>query len=86
MLALAGVGRVVMDVTATTLLQRATDSRMLARMFGALEGIHMASLAVGSIVAPLLIAVAGQRGAFVLAAIGHAAGRGLSLADHAAAG
>jgi hypothetical protein len=69
MLALAGVGRVVMDVTATTLLQRATDSRMLARMFGALEGIHMASLAVGSIVAPLLIAVAGQRGAFVLAAI-----------------
>lgn len=68
MLALAGVGRVVMDVTATTLLQRATDSRMLARMFGALEGIHMASLAVGSIVAPLLIAVAGQRGAFVLAA------------------
>ena len=38
MLALAGVGRVVMDVTATTLLQRATDSRMLARMFGALEG------------------------------------------------
>ncbi len=68
MLALAGVGRVLMDVTATTLLQRATDSRMLARLFGALEGIHMASLAVGSIVAPLLIALAGERAAFLLAA------------------
>ena len=68
MLALAGVGRVVMDVTATTLLQRATDSRMLARLFGVLEGIHMASLAVGSIVAPLLIALTGEQGAFVLAA------------------
>jgi MFS family permease len=68
MLALAGIGRVVMDVSATTLLQRATDSRMLTRLFGALEGIHMASLAVGSIVAPLLIALTGERGAFLLAA------------------
>jgi MFS family permease len=68
MLALAGIGRVVMDVTATTLLQRATDPRMLARLFGALEGIHMASLAVGSIVAPVLIALTGERGAFLLAA------------------
>ena len=57
-----------MDVTATTLLQRATDPRMLARLFGVLEGIHMASLAVGSIVAPLLIALTGERGAFILAA------------------
>jgi len=68
MLALAGIGRVVMDVTATTLLQRATDPRMLARLFGVLEGIHMASLAVGSIVAPLLIALTGEQGAFILAA------------------
>ncbi len=86
MLALAGVGRVVMDVTATTLLQRATDSRMLARMFGALEGIHMASLAVGSIVAPLLIAVAGRARRVRAGGNRHAAGRGRSLADHAAAG
>jgi Cyclic nucleotide-binding domain len=68
MLALAGIGRVLMDVTATTLLQRATDPRMLARLFGVLEGIHMASLAVGSIVAPALIALTGERGAFLLAA------------------
>jgi MFS family permease len=68
MLALAGIGRVMMDVTATTLLQRATDPRMLARLFGVLEGVHMASLAVGSIVAPLLIALTGERGAFILAA------------------
>jgi MFS family permease len=68
MLALAGLGRVVMDVSATTLLQRATDPRMLARLFGVLEGIHMASLAIGSIAAPLLIALTGERGAFLLAA------------------
>jgi MFS family permease len=68
LLALAGIGRVMMDVSATTLLQRATDPRMLARLFGVLEGVHMASLAVGSIVAPLLIALTGERGAFILAA------------------
>ena len=68
MLAVAGIGRVVMDVSAVTLLQRATNSRMLARMFGVLEGVHMASLAIGSIVAPLLIALTGERGAFLLAA------------------
>jgi quercetin dioxygenase-like cupin family protein len=56
-------------VTATTLLQRATDPRMLARLFGILEGVHMASLAVGSIVAPLLIALTGEQGAFLLAAL-----------------
>jgi MFS family permease len=68
MLAVAGIGRVVMDVSATTLLQRATDPRMLARLFGVLEGIHMASLAIGSIVAPVLIVLTGERGAFLLAA------------------
>jgi MFS family permease len=68
LLAVAGIGRVVMDVSATTLLQRATDSRMLARLFGVLEGVHMAALAIGSIVAPLLIALTGERGAFMLAA------------------
>ena len=67
MLALAGIGRVMMDVSATTLLQRATDPRMLARLFGVLEGVHMASLAVGSIVAPLLIALTSERSAFILA-------------------
>ena len=68
MLALAGIGRVVMDVTATTLLQRATDPRMLSRLFGVLEGVHMAALAVGAIVAPVLIALTGEQGAFLLAA------------------
>ena len=46
----------------------------------------MASLAVGSIVAPLLIALTGERGAFLLAGDGHAPGGGRRLADHAAAG
>jgi hypothetical protein len=40
---------------------------MLTRVFGVLEGMQTASLALGSIVAPVLIWVSGERGAFVVA-------------------
>jgi hypothetical protein len=40
---------------------------MLSRLFGVLEGIHMGSLAIGSIAAPALIALTGERGAFLVA-------------------
>jgi hypothetical protein len=43
---------------------------MLSRLFGVLEGIHMGSLAIGSIAAPALIALTGERGAFLLAGSG----------------
>jgi hypothetical protein len=69
LLALAGMGRVVMDVAGRTLLQRVSPDLLLSRVFGVLEGIDNGSLAIGSVLAPALLVVAGTRGAFVLAGL-----------------
>jgi hypothetical protein len=65
LLALAGVGRTVLDVAGRTLLQRIARPGSLARVFGLLEGASMAGLAIGSIAASGFVALAGGRGAFV---------------------
>jgi MFS family permease len=66
LIAAAGIGRVIMDVAGRTLLQRVAPDHSLARTFGVLEGMHMASLALGSVLAPLLILVGGKNGAFAI--------------------
>jgi MFS family permease len=69
LLAVAGMGRVVMDVAGRTLLQRVSPDVLLSRVFGVLEGIDNGSLAIGSLVAPALLAVLGTRGAFIAAGV-----------------
>jgi MFS family permease len=65
-LALVGLGNTLVDVSAFTLLQRAVPDDVLARVFGAVQGLWVGTLGVGAIVAPLLIAALDIRGALIV--------------------
>jgi len=65
----AGAGRGVMDVSGRTLLQRAAPAAALARVFGVLEGLQMAALAIGAALAPLVVQTLGLPAAFLLAGV-----------------
>jgi cyclic nucleotide-binding protein/transmembrane secretion effector len=65
MLAMAGGGRVVLDVSGRTLLQRIMPDEILARVFGVLEGLYMGALAAGSLAASVLVSLLGPRGALL---------------------
>jgi hypothetical protein len=63
LLALAGAGRTVLDVGGRTILHRTVPSALHGRVFGVLEGLETFGLAVGSLAVPLLVIIAGPRGA-----------------------
>jgi MFS family permease len=63
LVAIGGIGFAATDVVGRTVLQRVTADRMLARVLGALEGIGLIGLAVGSVLAPILVGWLGIRGA-----------------------
>jgi MFS family permease len=65
-LAFVGLGNTLVDVSAFTLLQRAVPEEVLARAFGAVQALWVAAIGIGSIAAPLLIAVADIRGALLI--------------------
>ncbi len=66
LLAVAGAGRTVLDVGGRTILHRTVPGTLHGRIFGVLEGLETLGLAVGSLLVPLLVTIAGPRGAVAL--------------------
>ena len=66
LLAFVGLGNTLVDVSAFTLLQRAVPDEVLARVFGAVQGLWVATIGIGAIAAPLLIAAVDIRGALII--------------------
>ena len=65
LLAMAGTAGAIMIVSGRTLLQRATDDRVLARVFAIQESTTLLGTAVGAILAPLAIDRFTAQGAFL---------------------
>ncbi len=68
LVAVAGGTTLVAEVAAVTLLQRGTDGGTLARVFGIYDQLNVGAIALGSLLAGPLSAVAGPRGGLVAVA------------------
>jgi MFS family permease len=65
LLAIVGAANSVEDVAVFTLLQRIVPDELLTRVLGVVWGLAMGAVAVGSIIAPAVVALIGSRPAFV---------------------
>jgi MFS family permease len=65
MLVIVGLANTIVDVAGLTLLQRGVDNSVLARVFGVLETLVLGAIALGGVLAALLISVLGIRGALI---------------------
>jgi|tagenome__1003787_1003787.scaffolds.fasta_scaffold20988198_3 MFS family permease len=63
--AVIGIANTVVDVAALTLLQRAVPDEVLARVFGALEGLIVGAVGIGGALAPVMVSLLGGDGAAI---------------------
>ena len=63
---LVGLGNTLVDVSAITLLQRTAPTAVAARVFGVVESMVVAGMALGALLAPVLVGLAGPRAALIV--------------------
>ena len=86
LLTVVGASRALLDVASRSLLQRSVPTQSLGQVFGLLEGLTMAGLAIGAVLVPILVHLGGSRLALlgvaaVLPLAATAGGRGLFSLD-----
>ena len=65
-LAIVGIGNSIVDVNALTIMQRAVPDAVLGRALGALDGLLLATLGLGSLLAPVLVGLVGAEWSLVI--------------------
>jgi hypothetical protein len=66
LLAVLGLGNILLDVSALTLLQRVVPDDVLTRVLGLIEGLWVGAIGIGAALTPPLIALVDLRGALVV--------------------
>ena len=66
-IALGGVGYAACAVAGLTILQRTTPDVVLGRVLGSLESVHLVGVALGSLLAPIVVSVIGVQGTLAVA-------------------